>query len=420
MPEPLLEPLEFCLPLGLQGEEHVRPRDARAMGVAVVHHLQDVGAAFFDDAGDEMERPWPIGDGNADPHLPLRLHQAAVDDPLQEVHVDVPAADDQHDFLALEGLGIFLIESVERRQWDRARAFGDDARLFHQPQHREGDRFIRNRDRFIHHVLEQVEHLGMRDLHADPIREGDGLIDLRELALVEGVDHGAGPAGLPGHELHLGPKFLEHAAHASDEPSSADGAEDVVDVRQLLQQLEADGALAGDHARVFVGVDEDHGSLLHQLFGVLEAVFDRLAMQDHGGTERLGVLNLRQRRAFGHDDGRLHAELPSGPGHTLRVVPRAHRQDTELALRGLEVVDHVGRSSHLERAHGEHVFQLQEHLAPVLPGEPFVLDQRSRRNDLREYVVGRAVVFESDFHLSILSKQCFDAEENEDQCPSRL
>ena len=52
-----------------------------------------------------------------------------------------------------------------------------------------------------------------------------------------------------------GRSALTAVADAGDQPAAADGDQQQVDVRSVFQDLQADGALAGDHRRIGEGVD---------------------------------------------------------------------------------------------------------------------------------------------------------------------
>ena len=83
----------------------------------------------------------------------------------------------------------------------------------------------------------------------------------------------------------------------------------------LLQQLEPDGALAGDDARVVEGVDEDQPALGLDLAGAGVGLVEVLPVQDDLGAVAAGGRHLGQRRPLGHDDD----------GGDRRAWPRGRR-----------------------------------------------------------------------------------------------
>ena len=56
--------------------------------------------------------------------------------------------------------------------------------------------------------------------------------------------------------LMFGVRLLDGAGDAADEAAAADGHDDGFEVGDLLEQLEADGSLAGHDGGVVEGVDE--------------------------------------------------------------------------------------------------------------------------------------------------------------------
>ena len=60
-----------------------------------------------------------------------------------------------------------------------------------------------------------------------------------------GAQHGGQLLRLDADDADLGIGFLESAGDAADESAAADGNDDGFDVGHLLEEFEADGALAG-------------------------------------------------------------------------------------------------------------------------------------------------------------------------------
>ena len=71
-----------------------------------------------------------------------------------------------------------------------------------------------------------------------------------------GAEHGGQALGLNADDADLGIGFLEGAGDAADEAAAADGDDDGFEVGNLLEEFEADGALAGDDFGVVEGMDE--------------------------------------------------------------------------------------------------------------------------------------------------------------------
>ena len=99
---------------------------------------------------------------------------------------------------------------------------------------------------------------------------------------------------------------------ARDQPAAADGHDDAVEVGVVGEQLEADGALAGDDERVVEGVHER------------AAVGDQLRAPDH----RLGQVGARGARRWRRGGG-------CGPTFTNGVVRGHHDRGGDAEQRGV-------------------------------------------------------------------------------------
>lgn len=118
----------------------------------------------------------------------------------------------------------------------------------------------------------------------------------------------------------LGRLLLRRGGDAGDEPSAADRDDEGLDSRRLLEDLEADRALARDDVRMVVGRHEDRAGALGELGRRGEGLVEDVPAQHHLRAVVAGRRELGQGDADGHEDGRLDAELARGEGDALRVV----------------------------------------------------------------------------------------------------
>ena len=98
---------------------------------------------------------------------------------------------------------------------------------------------------------------------------------------------------------------LATAAMPGDQPAAADAGDDRAHVRALLQDLQPDRALTGDHVRVVERVDEDRTGTVGELVRRDQALVDRVPGELDLRAVRLGRGDLRQRRAHRHEHGGL-------------------------------------------------------------------------------------------------------------------
>jgi len=96
---------------------------------------------------------------------------------------------------------------------------------------------------------------------------------------------------------------------------------------------------------------------------VRRGIRQRLALEHHGGTMDLGVLDFRVRRTLGHDDDGRDAQARGVIGDGLSMIAGAHGNHTAPALgvgQGRELVE---RAALLERSGELQVLELEVELA---------------------------------------------------------
>ena len=127
---------------------------------------------------------------------------------------------------------------------------------------------------------------------------------------------------------------LEKAGDAAHQAAAANGYEDGVQLRLLVQQLDGDGALTGDDVLVVVGGDEGlvalPGGGAGADFGV-EGVAGYAAERDREG---LKLLYFAGRSPFREKDGGGDIELGGGAGYGEGVVAGGGGDDAAGALFG--------------------------------------------------------------------------------------
>jgi hypothetical protein len=128
----------------------------------------------------------------------------------------------------------------------------------------------------------------------------------------------------------------------------------------LAQDLHADGALAGDHVGVVVGVDEGELLGFFELDGVGVGVGVALAGQHHFAAVALDGVDLDRRGGGGHDDHGAGAEPLGRQRDALGVVAGGGADDPALEHRRAEVGHLVVGPAQLEAEHRLHVLALQE------------------------------------------------------------
>src|SRR5207249_11772358 len=105
-----------------------------------------------------------------------------------------------------------------------------------------------------------------------------------------------------------------------DQSSAANGNDERVRFGNVLDDLEPDGALAGDRQRVVERVDERAACLFLEPAEALEGLRGIAGFEIDRGTVRAGRRDLGLARSLPHDNERVDAFARRAPGQRLRVV----------------------------------------------------------------------------------------------------
>jgi len=100
--EGLEELLDVLSVLDLQGELDVDLPKGCLGKDAIVVNMEDVGFSFGDDGQHSRQPPWTVLDRDSQPYESMLLEQRALDDPPEDVEIDIGAAENDHHLLAGE------------------------------------------------------------------------------------------------------------------------------------------------------------------------------------------------------------------------------------------------------------------------------------------------------------------------------
>ena len=102
-------------------------------------------------------------------------------------------------------------------------------------------------------------------------------------------------------------------------------------------------------------------------------------------AEGAGLVDLLLRRGHRHEDGALHAEMPAGIGHPLRMVPGTGTDKPPLVRMGCKMLAQRREGpAQLVAAHGAKVFALQPDLGVKLLAQMIIPLQRCFRKQLAQ------------------------------------
>ena len=183
---------------------------------------------------------------------------------------------------------------------------------------------------------------------------------------------------------------------AAEQPAAADRDHQRVELGHVLEHLERDGALTGDHRRVVVGVDEGERFARFELARVARGVGQAVAFEHDFGAVYPRVGDLRVGRAPGHHDHRAHAQPRGVVGDALGVVARAHRDHAAAALLLAQRQQLVERAALLERAGELQVLELEPDLGTGEVRQRAAVKDRRSLDRARDAHCGGLHVLECD------------------------
>ena len=202
----------------------------------------------------------------------------------------------------------------------------------------------------IHQLPAQAKGLFAHLLYRHPVGEQPHLGQPHAVPCPERLGHGIRVYRLDADDLDLWTQPFDVSRDARNQSTAAYRRKDRLDgSAAFAQDLHADGALAGDHVRVVVGVNEGQLFPPCQGHGVGVGVIVSIPCQDNpcatGGHR--GHLDLGS--CSRHDDGGFTSKPLSGVSHTLGMVPGGGADDAALEAGERKVRHLVVGAAQLER-----------------------------------------------------------------------
>ena len=199
-----------------------------------------------------------------------------------------------------------------------------------------------------------------------------------------------------------GASLLDRRHDPRDQPSAADRHHDRGHAWQLVEDLQADRALARDDPLVIEWRD-DREPPRHRLgFGPRPPVRRGRALEDHFRAVGPRPVDFHARRRGRHHHHRRRPERARGERHGLPVIARRKGDDAALPLVGGQLRDHVVGPANLERAARLHVLALEQQRPPGVRGD---VDERRDAGDARDALASGVNIGESD-HVCDCSCRC--------------
>ena len=187
--------------------------------------------------------------------------------------------------------------------------------------------------------------------------------------LFESEQHRGQSRRLHADHFHFGPQFLDRASDAGNQSAAAHGNDHRLQLRALLEQLEADRALAGDYGDIVEGVHKREPLLGGEFQGMLTGFVVIDAVEDDISSVILCGRHLHHGRRRGHDDGAADFAKCSVIRDRLGVISRGGADHAALLFFRAEQKDFVERAAFLVCAGHLQIFELEIHLLSRGRGE---------------------------------------------------
>lgn len=132
----------------------------------------------------------------------------------------------------------------------------------HQGQNGGGDLVFPHGDDLIHILPAQLEGQIAGALDRNAVGNGSHTAQLHRTALPDGLLHGGRALSLDADHPAGGLEVLDGIGNAADESAAADGDHHLAHIRQLLQDLQANGTLSGNDVGIVEGMGKGIAVLL--------------------------------------------------------------------------------------------------------------------------------------------------------------
>ena len=185
----------------------------------------------------------------------------------------------------------------QRGHADRPGAFDVELRPLHQQHHRVRDRLLVDRDDLVDPAFDEGPRDRTGRLHGDAVGERRDRTNRRPRA--RRTAHTQRPGR---HDPNRGRRRLDRDRQPGRQPTAPDRDDDQRQIVDVLEQLQPERALAGDHDRIVERMTERPARGGRSRFGGLDRFHQRRAAFGDGRAERKTGLDLADRGPGRHED----------------------------------------------------------------------------------------------------------------------
>src|SRR5580700_4117905 len=254
------------------------------------------------------------------------------EDLSQQLRLDVPAAHNRdrllrcRQFVTMKHPGCVSDCSAGLRQ---------DPGVTDNLSHGAADFILGHRNNVVHKLPDVLEVQRSYRLSAQPIGQcarDTFRGELNDLALAKTLLRVVGEFRFNADNFRGRSTEFERTGYSADEAASTYWHQDKLDVRTVLQNLQAGCSLASDDEFVVVRRHDGVTVLHREFFGLLHPLATRRTDDDDFRAQGGRAVPLDLRRVPGHDDHGLHTHRPRGICNALSVIAAGVRNNAALPL----------------------------------------------------------------------------------------
>ena len=328
-------------------------------------HTGDVRVVLGNNAGDGRQLTRTVRQHHLHGHVAASRRQTALNHLQHQHRVNIAAGEHAHDRTQVAVL--FLQLAVhQRRHGYRTGRLHHKLVTFHQEDQGASDIVFAHGRHIVHQLLDDGERHLTGAAHRNTISDGGNLLQRHQSIRSQRQRVRRRVLRLNTNNLDLLAELLllraDSSGQTSQQTTTANTHNHGVNVRNLLQDLQTDGALTGNNVFIVEGVHEHRAGLFGVALRLRQSLIHGHAVQLNLSTVITGRSNLRQRRTQRHVNTSLNAQTVSRQSHTLSVVTRARRHDAALLLLLRKLRHTHVRTAHLEGTGTLQVLALEENL----------------------------------------------------------
>ena len=279
-----------------------------------------------DNRAELLEATGPLRNSHRQDSLPSLADLRSLGDMPQPIEVHVRPRGDRHQFRTPELLTLDVpLNSGKGEGTSRLQC---QTLILEDILDRGTDFVIGDHHDLIDEIFRKSEGLPAWLAYGYSICEGPDMLEPNAPARCKRSRHRIGIFRLHTDDSNLRAQLFYVSPNPGNESTAANRNKDGVQVScVLLQDLEADRALASDHVRIIVRMDKGEAPLLTEHHGMLVGLIITIPVQHNLSSETSHGIHFDVRRGPGHDDCGPALQMVCSQRHALGMVTGRYCND---------------------------------------------------------------------------------------------